>query len=276
MNKRFFAFGCSFTHFYYPTWADIYSVNFDEYQNWAMTGAGNKYIFEALIKCDVINNFTPNDTVIVQWSSHQRYDRWNDEDDSWLTTGNIYNSSSYYPDDWVRQYFSMKGHIMHSLNFIHAAQELLNSRNINWYMTSMSDLTKTFSEPTFKDLWIDGKLPETTIFEKYPDFHIYKPILEKYKLRWKQNFSEFCEQTYNRDLTSHRDHPTPIMHLEWLVQNFAFSLDKDKYDHLMMWTNLAVNNDIAWQDIQAQFSKDKIFNNQTNRREAGLKYQDNQ
>lgn len=31
---RLFTFGCSFTKFFWPTWADILGQEFDYYENW--------------------------------------------------------------------------------------------------------------------------------------------------------------------------------------------------------------------------------------------------
>ena len=46
MYSRFFAFGCSFTSYYWPTWADIIGQEFsDRYYNLAMCGAGNEFMF---------------------------------------------------------------------------------------------------------------------------------------------------------------------------------------------------------------------------------------
>ena len=45
--KRLFVFGCSFTQYRWPTWADIIAKDNPhlEYFNTANSGAGNLYIF---------------------------------------------------------------------------------------------------------------------------------------------------------------------------------------------------------------------------------------
>ena len=47
--KRFFAFGCSFTNYYWPTWADIIGQDSNFYENWAQPGAGNHFIFNSIM-----------------------------------------------------------------------------------------------------------------------------------------------------------------------------------------------------------------------------------
>ena len=34
-NTRLFTFGCSFTQYMWPTWADILSKNFNFYESWS-------------------------------------------------------------------------------------------------------------------------------------------------------------------------------------------------------------------------------------------------
>lgn len=51
MMSRLFAFGCSFTHYKWPTWADIVARDFKVYENWGRGGAGNFYPYSALIEC---------------------------------------------------------------------------------------------------------------------------------------------------------------------------------------------------------------------------------
>ena len=41
MNKRFIAFGCSFTNYDWATWADIIGVNFDDYLNFGKPSGSN-------------------------------------------------------------------------------------------------------------------------------------------------------------------------------------------------------------------------------------------
>ena len=49
---RIFAFGCSLSQYFYPTWADvaIYEYKQKGYhgENWSRSGAGNQYIFTRL------------------------------------------------------------------------------------------------------------------------------------------------------------------------------------------------------------------------------------
>jgi hypothetical protein len=70
-----FTFGCSFTEYIWPTWADILGREFEYYENWGKAGGGNQYIFNSLIECHLRNQLTKDDTVIIRWTSPDREDR---------------------------------------------------------------------------------------------------------------------------------------------------------------------------------------------------------
>ena len=77
---RIFAFGCSLTQYFYPTWADIlihqYKLKGYEGSNWAKSGAGNMYINMRLWEANTIHKFTKDDIILLQWSSMFREDRY--------------------------------------------------------------------------------------------------------------------------------------------------------------------------------------------------------
>jgi len=127
--SRLFVFGCSFTNYIWPTWADLLSYNYDEYYNYGKAGAGNQFIFEQIVEANVTHQFCPDDTVIVMWSTYQRHDIF--KDGAWNTPGNIFNSSGVFDQSYIEKYFDIKGSILHSLNFISAIQELLSFKNVS-------------------------------------------------------------------------------------------------------------------------------------------------
>jgi hypothetical protein len=47
--KRLFALGCSFTSYAWPSYADFAGLYFDEYENWAFPGLGNRALLERLL-----------------------------------------------------------------------------------------------------------------------------------------------------------------------------------------------------------------------------------
>lgn len=96
--KRFFAFGCSFTNYRWPTWADLISQAIPNatYYNLGKSGAGQEYIcatvMEAIKEYD-INSET--DLVVIMWSTFFREDRlhFNQGYPDWCTPGNLYTQA---------------------------------------------------------------------------------------------------------------------------------------------------------------------------------------
>lgn len=96
--RRLFTFGCSFTEYRWPTWADILGQSFDYYENWGMSGTGNYLISSRIMECNHVNKITKDDVVIVMFTSIPRIDFYNG---SWARNGNIYNQHSRpWEDQW--------------------------------------------------------------------------------------------------------------------------------------------------------------------------------
>ena len=74
MKRRLFTFGCSFTNYKWQTWADIIGTQFEEFQNWGNSGAGNFFISSSLYECHSINKITKDDVVLIMFSSIDRFD----------------------------------------------------------------------------------------------------------------------------------------------------------------------------------------------------------
>ncbi len=89
---RIFAFGCSLTQYFYPTWADIliqqYKNKGYKGSNWAKSGAGNMYINMRLWEANTIHKFNKDDIILLQWSSMYREDRYH-MGKGWWTPGNF-------------------------------------------------------------------------------------------------------------------------------------------------------------------------------------------
>jgi hypothetical protein len=132
--SRLFAFGCSFTNYRWSTWADCLAPEFDYFENWAQSGAGNHYIFNSVMEADQRHGFTTGDTVVVCWTNVMREDRYTDR---WQTLGNV-TTCPVYNKDYVRDAVTERGCLIRDLAMIKATQVLLKQKhNINWKFLSM-------------------------------------------------------------------------------------------------------------------------------------------
>ena len=65
--------GCSCTTHCWPTWADYLGQHYDDYVNTAHGGADNQTIAR-----NIIDTAQPGDTVVVQWTGFDRFNRFDD------------------------------------------------------------------------------------------------------------------------------------------------------------------------------------------------------
>lgn len=72
---RLFTFGCSYTYYAWPTWADIIAVDRNlDLHNFGIAGLGNVGINQRVLEADCKYNFTPDDQIMIMWTSWCRED----------------------------------------------------------------------------------------------------------------------------------------------------------------------------------------------------------
>ena len=131
-SGRLYTFGCSFTRYYYPTWADILGKEFSYHENWGKKGHGNLFIFNSVIECLARNQLTSNDTIIVIWSAISRFDYY--KVDSWYTP----TEKTKLPEEFICPY----GNEIRDYAYFYALYELLKSKNINFKFLSWHEYNK--------------------------------------------------------------------------------------------------------------------------------------
>ena len=207
---RLFTFGCSFTQWNWPTWADIiHCDNFTGFHNLGRSGAGNVYIFAQLIKAIEQNKITDKDTVMIMWTSVCREDRF--VNGEWRCPGNIFTSKAF-DLTFMEECYDIDGFYHRDLPLIHAAQMLLDSIGCKHHIMSMIDMVNhdqyeiydNSEQPHIKDL-----------------FETYKSSLERIL---PSPHNVIFNYDYNSRLIAGYDtregiricHPTPLEHLEYV------------------------------------------------------------
>jgi hypothetical protein len=211
MKKRLFTFGCSFTHYCWPTWADILLTIYSG-ENWAKPGGGNKFIFSSLIECITQNEISKDDTVIVMWSSWAREDRY--IGNNWILGGNVYNNE-FYDKHFLTKYWDDKGAILDTFNWMSATYNILDRIGCEYLITSAFPFYQV-KEQAEKNLVYD--LIDENQFKKYFNY------IDKYKERTVQD--HLCQEEYYSDYIFSRtlwssketvdNHPLPKEHYRWL------------------------------------------------------------
>jgi hypothetical protein len=164
MNKRLFAFGCSFTRYRWPTWADILGLSYSQCQNWGAIGGGNHFIFCSLIEAIQREKINSNDTVAIMWTSVGREDRFINNE--WQLYGSIYNSP--YPEEYIKNFTDPTGFFLTSVTLIDAAKKILDSIGCEYHFFSMVPFEKV--DDSFLNLLFTLKKDtETEIKTLYKD-----------------------------------------------------------------------------------------------------------
>jgi len=142
MYDRFFAFGCSFTNYKWPTWADyLHAGNIAaQYQNWALPGGGNNFIFESLIECVSTQKITKDDLVCIMWSHPYRIDDFT-ADQGWNLTGNMFE---HQPQERIK-YYNFDAMDLENCTLLSAAKLVLDGLKCDYYFTSIEDINWNYS-----------------------------------------------------------------------------------------------------------------------------------
>ena len=124
--KRFFAFGCSFTSYGWPTWADILSKEIldVDYYNFGHCGGGNLMMSIRIAEANARYKFTEDDLVMVMWTTMCREDRY--IRDNWKMTGNIFTSGDY-DEAYLLKFADVKGYLVRDIGIIALATQYLKS-----------------------------------------------------------------------------------------------------------------------------------------------------
>jgi hypothetical protein len=115
--KRVFVFGCSFTSYIWPTWADILKTQMPnaEYYNTGQSGAGNLYIAVQYSTYDKKYKFNDTDLILIMWSTFFREDKY--INNQWVTPGNIF-TQDIYPEEYIKKYADIRGYLIRDLSII--------------------------------------------------------------------------------------------------------------------------------------------------------------
>lgn len=197
--KRLFTFGCSFTNYRWSTWADCLAPEFDYFENWGQSGAGNQYIFNSVMEADQRHCFGPNDTIIVCWTNIMRDDRY--IKNRWVTLGNI-TSTPIYTKEFIADSVDTRGYLIRDLAFIKTIWKFLDSKQLGaWKFLSMNPID-------MEDIWASDSLPDKDVVDLYQN--VIDTILP--------SFLEVLRPKgwYISVKPGDDDHPTPVEHLAYL------------------------------------------------------------
>ena len=214
---RLLASGCSFTDYYWTTWADIIGAEFAEYRQVGMGGADN-----ATIARSIVSNARANDIVVIMWSS---YDRWSfyveeghpmpkDLDNHWRHLGSL----ALWDKQFYVNYYHQVERFQTTMDYIQLVD--LHSKLLGYTVYHFSAFPFFLAET---EKTVDPRVVE--IYNRYNIKNNY--------LTTELSLEEFREQNYKliiqgkdpRYPGSSDRHPTPLCHWDYAEQIIAPKLD---------------------------------------------------
>lgn len=252
--KRLITAGCSFTG-YTPclTWPIFLSELFDETYNYGQSGAGNKFIFSAIIDADTELKLTPDDLVIVSWSGFFRHDILKREFvgsdilSYWETLGdwNAWPARNVRPTVYkcLTEEFTEAEYIYIAQTYMLALARYLKAKNIPYLFTSLQD---------YRDIGclVDNKHGE--VEELYNDRWVIPEGLEDFIEDDKKKLTKYLGYFWGH-------HPSNSLHYkiaEKIANTLGFSLSL--HDDLLELDRLTVNEEqVCVKNID--FSTHKLY-----------------
>lgn len=208
---RLFTFGCSFTQYGWPTWADIIAYDRDiEYYNYAIAGLGNVGIAHRILEADLKHKFREGDEIFILWSSWSREDRVKNLD--WVGGGSVLNrSNTIYDSYFLKKYWNFNNDVVKNSTAIITTNRLFKDL-IVWqasafeFFTNEGDKTyvksdaKTFINlykealPNLKVIPCETEKPFKVVHDSHPDvlghLEIAKIIYKDLNLKIKDNTTD--------------------------------------------------------------------------------------
>ena len=219
--KRFFAFGCSFTAYDWPTWANILHKEMPtaEFYNFGHIGGGNSMISNRIAEANCRYKFNETDLIIPMWTTFCREDRW--KHGSWLSVGNIY-TQQVYDEKFVKEHCDPKGYLLRDLAIITLTSNYLDNL--------VSDSFTLASVPYHHQMDMNDNLQPTVneILNVYTDtITITPPALIDLELRG--NFQYGHKYIKSGETALFRDyHPHPLNYYNYLNKIGLPLTDKSK------------------------------------------------
>ena len=234
-EKKLVTFGCSFTDFSWPTWADWMGTSYPEYYNFGSGGSGNKFIFHKFM--EALNNglITKDTDVVIQWTSCLRYDLIPRGQKQYKGLGSVIHSGNY-STEFTSKYFNPYQQIIELVNYVKAIRLILDIKRINYTMFFMLN---PWDGTLLGEPWNSGDHPFSKHelkkinraqeqLKKALDGVFIDQSLSMYQVEH-QNDSYFCWKGEDIPLDV-EGHPAPITHYNYFIHKILpFFADLQSY-----------------------------------------------
>lgn len=134
---RVFTFGCSFTNYEWPTWADILLYGNNGY-NMGISGSGNESMLYRIMEADRKFNFTQEDEIVVMFTTPIRWDIINGTIPRFLGYGQVTNVDEV--SKYNGELYTVDSLCFKSYYSILAIKNYLENRRIKYTFSSITNI----------------------------------------------------------------------------------------------------------------------------------------
>lgn len=180
-------YGCSFTKYNWPTYADILAADFNVSNNGA-SGSGNEQIFAKILFDFRKGNLNKESVVICQWSGFNRF-QYLLKNQTWIGDGNIFLPQNQKLYKKIKSFYNLDYELEKTINYVIAVTHLLENSVRKFVFLSMDKL--------LLDIGIDTE---------------FDNLQSKYKGYY--SFTKNCNWFDSKFYTYNDYHPTVLQHLD--------------------------------------------------------------
>lgn len=230
-TNRLFTFGCSFTQYKWPSWADIIGLNFNEFYNFGQPGSGMFFMLYQFTFGNEYFKFNQDDTLIFMLSDDARVDIVKNK--KWLTTGLVFNSKNILGNTFFEHYSEIHA-VESTYVYVYLLKEMLDKIGCKYEITyafppffkNTNDLFDDF----VKEIWNKTHKLTNTNIESLTSF-LQKVNDSSYDL-----VNDFNKKKYKDG------HPTISTNLEY-VKTYLSKYYDSKYDSIVMdWESFNIQD----------------------------------
>ncbi len=233
--NRIFSFGCSYTRYYYPTWANIVSSQFSQsyFINFGVSGSGNSLLLTRLAQVHSKFNLEKNDLVLIMYPSYTREDRFLSEG-IWYTPGNIFSNPDIDSNalNFYKSYGCYLHYMIRDMSYIFMVEKFLENLGCDKFTLLSANLI---------DVENSAINNSASILIEEKNKHNYEKLLETYNsllTKFPISYHEFLYKNYvSQDRITgvklengHDIHPTPLQGVEYL-QHIGLELNQSALDY---------------------------------------------
>ena len=216
---RVFTFGCSFTEYSWPTWADMI-LHKREGVNYGICGGGFEQIMSSLVQCDVDYKLTKDDHIFIVYPNLLRWDA--PTYPKMLCYGNAITSPWI---DHKDKLWTVEGMVYKNLNWMYMINEFLLHKGVTFRYGS---ITKIFTY--LENYFLDSYQIEGDVLKHLEYVKSYIPLLTDFYTHMYGDQNDDNQWKATKQWKDRGEyHPRPTHHYNWLKNILLPTINLDVY-----------------------------------------------